>query len=166
MANMATDSWFPHRFSALSDRLTMRNGVLLMGVAAAAALVYAWSSTAEPEPGAAHQSLVSKLVVMYAINVFVTFTLSNVGMSRLWISRRKTRPGLDHATSGSTSSPRSCASMILAVTVFEKFSEGAWVTIVVTLGAHRALLRDQAPLRRSSSARSGGSTTSCPAPRT
>ena len=31
MANMAADSWFPHRLSALSDRLTMRNGVLLMG---------------------------------------------------------------------------------------------------------------------------------------
>src|SRR5262249_55735597 len=30
MANMAHDSWFPHRFSALSDRLTMQNGVLLM----------------------------------------------------------------------------------------------------------------------------------------
>jgi hypothetical protein len=34
MANMATDSWLPHRFSALSERLTMRNGVLLMGGAA------------------------------------------------------------------------------------------------------------------------------------
>ena len=30
MANMATDSWLPHRFAALSERLTMRNGVLLM----------------------------------------------------------------------------------------------------------------------------------------
>src|SRR5262245_25128758 len=39
MANMATDSWLPHRFSALSDRLTMRNGVVLMGSSAAAALL-------------------------------------------------------------------------------------------------------------------------------
>ena len=31
MANMATDSWLPRRFSALSERLTMQNGVLLMG---------------------------------------------------------------------------------------------------------------------------------------
>ena len=40
MANMAIDSWLPHRFSALSERLTMRNGVLLMGGAALAALIY------------------------------------------------------------------------------------------------------------------------------
>ncbi len=31
MANMAVDSWLPHRFSALSERLSMRNGVVLMG---------------------------------------------------------------------------------------------------------------------------------------
>src|SRR5262249_21265446 len=58
MANMATDSWLPHRFAALSERLTMRNGVLLMGGAATAALAYTRGD-------------VSKLVVLYAINVFV-----------------------------------------------------------------------------------------------
>ncbi len=34
MANMAVDSWFPKKFAALSERLTMRNGVLVMGIAA------------------------------------------------------------------------------------------------------------------------------------
>jgi hypothetical protein len=131
MANMAADSWFPHRFSALSDRLTMRNGVILMGGAAAAALGYAWWST-QPVPGAEHQTLTSKLVVMYAINVFVTFTLSNLGMSRLWISRRKEvsrwfRHLRIHALAAVL-----CI-VILLVTIFEKFFEGAWVTIVVTL---------------------------------
>jgi hypothetical protein len=37
MANMAVDSWLPRRFAALSDRLTMQNGVLLIGAAAASA---------------------------------------------------------------------------------------------------------------------------------
>ena len=32
MANMAVDSWFPKKFAALSERLTMRNGVLVMGL--------------------------------------------------------------------------------------------------------------------------------------
>src|SRR5204863_2653565 len=67
MANMASDSWFPHRFASLSDRLTTANGVLLMGGAAAAALIWVKGS-------------VSALVVMYSINVFVTFSLSNMGM--------------------------------------------------------------------------------------
>jgi amino acid transporter len=40
MANMAIDSWFPHRFASLSDRLTMHNGILLMGGAALFLLLY------------------------------------------------------------------------------------------------------------------------------
>ena len=40
MANMAVDSWLPRRFSALSERLTMQNGVLLMGAASLAVLFY------------------------------------------------------------------------------------------------------------------------------
>src|SRR6185503_2870412 len=77
MANMAVDSWLPHRFSALSERLTMRNGILLMGGTALAALIYTGGQ-------------VSKLVVMYAINVFVTFSLSNIAMSVFWVRHRKT----------------------------------------------------------------------------
>src|SRR5207247_1156966 len=40
MANMAVDSYLPHRFSQLSDRLTMSYGVLLMGSASLLALAY------------------------------------------------------------------------------------------------------------------------------
>ena len=40
MANMAVDSWMPHRFAALSERLSMQNGVLLMGGTSVAALLY------------------------------------------------------------------------------------------------------------------------------
>ncbi len=79
MSNMAIDSWFPHRFAALSVRLTMRNGILLMGMAAIALLFYTRGS-------------VSTLVVMYSINVFVTFSLSQLGMSKFFIQRRKEDP--------------------------------------------------------------------------
>src|SRR5436305_4366497 len=71
MANLAQDSFLPHRFSALSDRLTMQNGVLLMGGASFLMLLYTRGS-------------VDALVVMYAINVFVTFALSQLGMIRAW----------------------------------------------------------------------------------
>ena len=76
MANMAVDSWFPHRFATLSERLTMHNGILLMGGAALLLLIYTHGS-------------VSTLVVMYSINVFATFSLSNLGMSRFFIKNRK-----------------------------------------------------------------------------
>src|SRR5207245_1842865 len=59
MANLAQDSWLPHRFSALSDRLTMQNGVVLMGAISLFMLLYTGGK-------------VDALVVMYSINVFVT----------------------------------------------------------------------------------------------
>src|SRR5205823_6724115 len=77
MANMAHDSYLPHRLSALSDRLTMQNGVLLMGGASFLMLLYTRGS-------------VDALVVMYSINVFVTFALSQAGMIRYW-HKRETR---------------------------------------------------------------------------
>src|SRR5215468_6366902 len=69
MANMALDQWMPHRMAALSEQLTMKNGVYLMAGAAAVLLLYTHGS-------------VDALVVMYSINVFITFTLSNVAMIR------------------------------------------------------------------------------------
>ncbi|HRY28709.1 MAG TPA: APC family permease [Elusimicrobiota bacterium] len=79
LANMASDSWIPHRFSQLSDRLVTQNGVLLMGGAALATLYYTNGN-------------ITTLVVMYSINVFITFSLTELGMARHWIVRRRTEP--------------------------------------------------------------------------
>src|SRR5260370_17672753 len=86
MANMAHDSWFPHRFSALSDRLTMQNGVLLMGGAGALTLLYT-------------RGAVDALVVMYSINVFLTFSLTQLAMIRYWITTRNKHPHWNAPTS-------------------------------------------------------------------
>jgi amino acid transporter len=118
MANMASDSWLPHRFAALSDRLTTQNGVLLMGGAAMAVLLYTRGS-------------VDALVVMYSINVFVTFSLSNLGMSRFWINERKEQPEWRKHLVVHLAGLILCMS-ILAVTVYEKFAEGGWLTLVIT----------------------------------
>ncbi|MGE5232386.1 MAG: APC family permease, partial [Deltaproteobacteria bacterium] len=120
LANMAVDSWVPHRFAALSERLTTGNGILLMGAASLAALLYT-------------RGAVSHLVVMYSINVFVTFSLSMFGMTRFWLGARDSGPGgrrLRRITLFG-SAFLLCAT-ILAITVFEKFREGGWVTLVVT----------------------------------
>jgi amino acid transporter len=45
MANMAADSWLPHRFSHLSDQLTMKNGLILISGAAILTLAYTWGET-------------------------------------------------------------------------------------------------------------------------
>jgi len=118
MSNMAVDSWLPRRFASLSDRLTTANGVMLMGATALILLV------------ATHGDI-DTLVVMYAINVFVTFSLSQIGMARFsWQKHRRgehwKRSFFLHAVALVL-----CLG-ILALTVVQKFSQGAWVTLLVT----------------------------------
>ncbi|QWV93416.1 APC family permease [Geomonas oryzisoli] len=118
MSNMAVDSWLPHRFAALSVRLTMRNGIVLMGLASIVLLVYTGGS-------------VSALVVMYSINVFLTFSLSQLGMSRFYIQRRHEDPQWVRHLSVHLVGLVLCAT-ILAVTTVEKFAEGGWLTLLIT----------------------------------
>jgi amino acid transporter len=117
MANMAVDSFFPHRFAALSERLSMQNGVLLMGISALAMLFYT-------------QGNIHILIVMYSINVFLTFTLSQLGMGRFWCPRRRAAGGRYHIFIHGLALVM-CAG-ILAITVFEKFGHGGWVTVLIT----------------------------------
>jgi amino acid transporter len=118
MANMAVDSWLPRRFSALSERLTMQNGVLLMGAASLAVLFYTHGS-------------VSALVVMYSINVFLTFSLSQFGMAKFFFqNRHKDEKWARHIVIHLIGLIL-CVT-ILIVTVYEKFGEGGWVTLVIT----------------------------------
>jgi amino acid transporter len=118
MANMAVDSWLPHRFSSLSDRLTTQNGVLLMGGAAIAAL---WFT----------QGAVDKLVVMYSINVFVTFSLSQAGMVRFWVTRRADHKDWKRHLPINLIGFLMCVA-ILVITVAEKFLEGGYMTLAIT----------------------------------
>jgi amino acid transporter len=118
MANMAVDSWLPHRFAALSERLSMQNGVLIMAGTSVAALLYTHGD-------------VSKLVVMYSINVFLTFSLSEFGMSRFWIKHRKEHKDWYRHLPIHLTGLTLCLT-ILVVTCFEKFREGGWITLVIT----------------------------------
>jgi hypothetical protein len=118
LANMAHDSWMPRWFANLSERLVVHNGILLMGGAALAALAYTGGD-------------VGVLVVMYAINVFVTFSLSMIGMARHWHQLRNRHPLWRRRFGLFVFGGVLCVS-ILAVTVIEKFHQGAWRTIAVT----------------------------------
>jgi amino acid transporter len=118
MSNMAVDSWFPHRFAALSQRLTLDNGTILMGFGALALLLYTGGS-------------VSAMVVMYSINVFLTFTLSQAGMTRLsWKERRHDRHWGNHIALHLVGFV--VCLTILGVTITTKFGEGGWLTLVIT----------------------------------
>jgi amino acid transporter len=117
LANMAQDSWVPHQFRYLSNRLVTQNGVLLMGVAAGAALL-------------ASGGRVDLLVVLYSINVFLTFSLSLLGLCRYWLLHRERQGWLRRLLLSGAG--LLVTSSILVVTVVEKFLEGGWVTILLT----------------------------------
>ena len=116
MSNMALDQWMPHRMAALSERLTMHNGVWLMAGAAGLILLYTGGH-------------IDLLLVMYSINVFITFTLSNVAMIRHAVQVKE--EGWKRAISIHGLAAALCAT-ILTVTLYEKFTEGGWVTMVIT----------------------------------
>lgn len=118
MSNMALDGWLPHRFSAFSERLTMHYGVVLIGGAALVSLLYTRGD-------------ITALVTMYSINVFVTFSLSQLGMCRFWLRERHTRAGWRHALGIHAVALVLCVG-ILVMVVIEKFTAGGWMTIVVT----------------------------------
>jgi amino acid transporter len=118
LANMAADSWVPRKFGMLSDRLTIQNGILVMGAASLLALLYTHGN-------------VQKLVIMYSINVFLTFSLSMFGMLKLWYRRRIKRKDWKRHVALFGTGLVLCVT-ILGITIFEKFSQGGWVTLVLT----------------------------------
>ncbi len=118
MANMAIDSWVPHRFSQLSDRLTTQDGILMMGGASLFTLFYTHGD-------------ITALVTMYSINVFVTFSISQLAMCRFWIGERHKRPEWKKNLFIYLVALTLCVS-ILATVIYEKFEEGGWMTLALT----------------------------------
>ncbi|HSW15032.1 MAG TPA: APC family permease [Solimonas sp.] len=118
LANMAADRWVPRQFRQLSSRLVTQNGVLVMGIAAVAALL--WSG------GSVHL-----LVVLYSINVFITFTLAMAGLCKHWLDQRRYRQPWLRSFLLSALGFVVCG-FILLVTLVEKFSHGGWVTLLIT----------------------------------
>lgn len=117
LANMAVDSWVPRHFATLSERLTTQNGIVLMGAASLAVVVYTRGD-------------IHSLVVMYSINVFLTFSLSMFGMLKLWITRRGSKKRMRNLLLFLIGFLL-CAT-VLVITTVEKFTEGGWLTVVVT----------------------------------
>ncbi len=118
MANMAHDSWLPHRFTMLSDRLVSQNGILIMGIAAFAVI---WLSKAS----------VAFLVVLYSINVFITFSLSQYGMVKHWLTERKNdRKWLEKLLINGIGLLLTV--FILLNVIVVKFYEGGWITMIIT----------------------------------
>jgi len=118
MANMAADRWFPMSFSSLSDRLVIKKGILIMGGLAVILMVLTRAS-------------VLFLVVLYSINVFITFVLSQAGMVRHWWNyRQEAKKWLRKIFVNGVGLILSF--FILISMVVMKFGEGGWITLFIT----------------------------------
>ena len=118
VASMASDEWMPKSFSSLSSRLVQKNGILFMAICAIATLIITNGS-------------VHVLVVLYSINVFITFSLSLLGLTIYWLRHRKRQKNWLSKMLVALAGFIVCFS-ILMVTIFEKFYEGGWITILIT----------------------------------
>jgi amino acid transporter len=119
LANMAIDNWMPNRFRHLSTRLVIQNGLFLFGLFAIMILLWC-------------RGKVALLVVLYSINVFVTFSLSLFGMCVYWIKKRREASNRWIWRLFFSFIAFLITSSILCITLYSKFQEGGWLTVVVT----------------------------------
>jgi amino acid permease-like protein len=112
---LARDNYLPHLFFLRADRQVHRYGVVVLAIAAAALLIVARGNT-------------QALVPLFAIGVFVGFTLSQAGMVRHWRAARE--PGwARRAVINGAGAVMTMAALV--VELISKFTKGAWLVVLV-----------------------------------
>jgi amino acid transporter len=113
-AILARDRFMPRQFENRGDRLVFSNGIVGLAILSGALLV-------------AFDADVSRLIQLYVVGVFTSFTLSQTGMVRRWLATREsgfrwraTLNGVGAAATG----------VVLVVIAATKFVHGAWIVIV------------------------------------
>ena len=112
---LARDRFMPHQLASRGDKLVFSNGIIILGVVASA-LIWLFS-------GETHA-----LIPLYAVGVFLSFTLSQAGMVRRWLSLRT--PGWLRAVAINGLGAVATA-VVLVVIAAAKFTHGAWIVIVL-----------------------------------
>ncbi len=125
---MARDRFMPRQFSNRGDRLAFSNGIIILAVLSALLLAVFRADT-------------HALIPLYAVGVFVSFTLSQIGMVRYWFRERGPRWPARATLNGLGALATGIVTLIIATT---KFTHGAWIVILLIpclvlflLGIHR-----------------------------
>jgi amino acid transporter len=116
-AVMAEDDWFPHSLSHRGFRLAYSNGIIAIGVLAIALVVAFGGST-------------HSLIPLFAVGVFLCFTLSQAGMVRHWHRHRGDGWRRKAAINGTGAVATGVVTLIV---VGEKFTAGAWIVVLLIL---------------------------------
>jgi len=112
---VAKDRFLPRQFANQGDRLAFSNGILVLSLLAGVLLVAFGGDT-------------HRLIPLYMLGVFVSFTLSQSGMVVKW--RREKKPGWRHSmvinAVGAT-----LTGIVLVIVSITKFTEGAWIIVLL-----------------------------------
>jgi amino acid transporter len=129
---LANDHYMPRQLAARGDRLAFSNGIILLALFATVLIVIFHGVTAA-------------LIPLYAVGVFVCFTLSQAGMVVHWFRTRDPGWHWKAALNGLGAVATGLVSIIQVVT---KFTTGAWIVVLIIpliilclLGIHRHYLR-------------------------
>jgi len=112
---LAKDGYLPRQFASLGDRLVYSNGILILSGVSMMLLV-------------AFQGDTHSLIPLYALGVFISFTLSQFGMVVRW-TRLRQRHWRHHAAVNLIGAL--VTATVVAVVGFTRFAEGGWMVIVV-----------------------------------
>ena len=112
---MARDRFMPRQLASRGDRLAFSNGIIILAVLSALLLVVFRAET-------------HALIPLYAIGVFVSFTLSQLGMVRFWFRERGPRWPMRATLNATGAVTTGVVSLIIATT---KFMHGAWLVILL-----------------------------------
>jgi len=129
----ASDGFLPRQLTYRGSRLVFSRGIVALAVIASALIVL-------------FQASVTRLIPLYAIGVFLSFTLSQAGMARRWWKIGHLKEGEKIVEPGSTLSYESgwqtrlvingfgavCTAVVMVVFSVTKFAEGAWVVLILT----------------------------------
>ncbi|MDV3134979.1 APC family permease [Mycobacterium sp. 29Ha] len=123
---LAQDRFLPRQLHTRGDRLAFSNGILFLALAAIAFIV-------------AFRAEVTALIQLYIVGVFVSFTLSQIGMVRHWtrLLRTETEPAVRAKMKRSriiNSIGLLCTGTVLIIVVVTKFLVGAWIAILAMGG--------------------------------
>lgn len=112
---LARDGFMPHQMATFGDRLVFSNGIMILGFFACLLLVLFQGDT-------------HALIPLYAIGVFVSFTLSQAGMVRRWLLKKGLHWRKKLIVNGVGAITTGIATVIIAMT---KFLQGAWIVFLL-----------------------------------
>jgi len=119
---LARDGFLPRQLHTRGDRLAFSNGILTL---AGGAIVLIWAFDAQ----------VTRLIQLYIVGVFVSFTLSQLGMTRHWTRELRTEPDPTQQRRMRRSRVINAFGFVMTATVLlivlvTKFVRGAWIAIL------------------------------------